>query len=488
MSAEKTPEWLVDLLYAGEEEEAGASPPEFDLSEDEHRSLAHSRMILSGAREVLTRQAPGEAVRASILEQARKAAAAGVAEVAAAEVASASGRRAASPREPGTSLWSRSRTSSVAQIVVVALALIASTAVLSRLQNSPARHEQVAPTMVAQRDTAELEAPHAAAEQLKQEAPATAAPAMGDGIALNADAPALPAEPMPDPSIVELEPAEGGLAGYAGDREARKEEQKPSVAARAPAKMKASMDYLAMEERTKDETARPGADLDDQVESRPAKPATIIAKADEPMPRDEDKVQPMRAVEKEEPTRRQFNSPESKVAGPPPSEELAVADKKLAEDYAKPADSSGRGRASTSDAPMKESAPSAPMANAPKAVAKPAAEPAEQATSATPASVRAEFNRADYRSTVTSADQYLGSGLGTPDQRAEMLDLKAQALHELGRTVEADKALRELEQKYPGYYSKNNIAKRKKAPTKASKTRMYNFDSEAAPSSSDSGL
>lgn len=476
MSAEKTPEWLVDLLYAGEEEEAGASPPEFDLSEDEQRSLAHSRMILGGAREVLTRQAPGASVRASILEQARKAAAAEVAEVA--EVASAAGRRVASPREPGASLWSRSRTSSVAQIVVVALALIASTAVLSSLQHSPARHEQAGAAIVAQ-NTPTLAAPEVA-EQPKMEA-APAPPAL-DQLALNTDAPAKPVEAAPDPSVVEQEPAEGGLAGPSADRAARSEaERKPAMEPARPLAKSAS-------EASAGDAYRLDDALDSYKESRKdsetAKPATVIAKADEPMPRDEDSVQTMRAMEKNEVSKRQFNSPESKVAAAAPVEELEVADKKVAERVE--ADSA-RGRSASSGPTMPSAESAAPAASAPKVAPKPAA-PSPQATSATPATVRADFNRADYRGALSGADEYLGSGIGTPDQRAEMLDLKAQALNELGRTAEADKALNELEQRYPSYYSKNNIAKRRKAPTKASKTRMYNFDSEAAPSSTDSGF
>jgi hypothetical protein len=489
MSAEKTPEWLVDLLYVGEEEdEAGASPPELELSDEERRQLDRSRALLREVREHCVLASPREAVRASILEQARKAAAASVVDVAQAEgpiAATKPGQRdARAPRGASGGLWSRGRTNSVAQIVAVALALVASAALLSRFQINSQRAASFDPM-------AEM--------ATNKPAPATAAPQLerpADTVALKevAPAPAAVAEPQPDPSIVEMKPVEDQAASGAVAKNGADQQREAAIAearrdAKASAPPKAPQEPLRA---LKDNLA--GEDALDGYPKEGAKTAggagrTVIASADAPTMLDGDGVVLMR--EREVPPTPQapkadhyFNSPESKAD-----------DVRLEVSAAKEMNAAPAERKKTFEAP-----PSAPPADEvedeasskPPTAAKPAAKPAQEKAAdkesagpgaATPAAIRASYNRADYRGTISGADMFLSAGLGTPDQRAEIMDLKAQALEQLGRGAEADALLREIERQYPDYYRKNNLAKRKPSPVRKQKSRSIQFDEAASPDS-----
>jgi hypothetical protein len=463
MSAEKTPEWLVDLLYAGEEEdEAGASPPEFDLSDEERASVERTRALLAEARGQLSLAAPGDAVRSAILEQARAAAAAGVAQVAAAEPsASAPGRRGPSTREPGKTLWSRSRTSSVAQIVAVALALVASAALLSSLQN-----KQHAPTAAFDPVAEIAQRSPAPADQLAA-APTTADAPVGK-LALNQEAPAAPAAPAPDPELLSPPAEELEKAPRAASDEARGRRDMPPMPS-APMKKTDSLnkgDAAGLSSADDDLFGgNPAAEDTKRYKEAEAAPRTVIAKADAPE-LDEQAVRPMREVAADKDAGRQFNSPESKApVAAKPAEPMADAKPTPTRPASRPADSA----AGPAPKPAAEEA-RAEGASEQQAAAKQPAKP----QTATVASVRADFKRADYRGTVANADQFLGSGQGTADQRAEIMDLKAQALDELGQTAQADQLMRDIERQYPDYYRKNNLSRRKEAPSKAKK-RMYNF-------------
>ena len=75
MSAEKSPDWLIDLLYADEEHEFDSQgpPDEADLDEAESLELEGLRDLLGQVRASHVDVAPPEGLSASILAAAREA-------------------------------------------------------------------------------------------------------------------------------------------------------------------------------------------------------------------------------------------------------------------------------------------------------------------------------------------------------------------------------------------------------------------------------
>lgn len=85
----------------------------------------------------------------------------------------------------------------------------------------------------------------------------------------------------------------------------------------------------------------------------------------------------------------------------------------------------------------------------------------------------------DARQTLDKADAYLERGIGSQQERARALELKADALKELGRKSEADAVYRQLERDYPQYYKKENVQEKKKRSKKKSASPNFDFADEA---------
>lgn len=85
----------------------------------------------------------------------------------------------------------------------------------------------------------------------------------------------------------------------------------------------------------------------------------------------------------------------------------------------------------------------------------------------------------DARGTLEKADAFLDRGIGTQQEKARALELKADALKELGRKSEADAVYRELERDYPQYYKKENVKEKKKRSKRKAASPDLDFADEA---------
>ncbi|QDG52507.1 hypothetical protein FIV42_17735 [Persicimonas caeni] len=112
----------------------------------------------------------------------------------------------------------------------------------------------------------------------------------------------------------------------------------------------------------------------------------------------------------------------------------------------------------------------------------------EQQTSQV-STMESDYRSGNYAGVVTQADRYLARSSGQKADEARVLELKARALAQQGKTREADEVYAELQKKYPSYRSaqiererrelaekrKREVKKRRRAPSK----RSYDFESEA---------
>ena len=83
--------------------------------------------------------------------------------------------------------------------------------------------------------------------------------------------------------------------------------------------------------------------------------------------------------------------------------------------------------------------------------------------------VEQSFARSDYDQALNDANSYLAREIGSNNERARALELKAKSLENLGRASEARAVYEKIQRDYPGYYKKENIRKkqkRKSAPQK----------------------
>ena len=76
--------------------------------------------------------------------------------------------------------------------------------------------------------------------------------------------------------------------------------------------------------------------------------------------------------------------------------------------------------------------------------------------------VERAYKRNDYQETVDEADAYLARRIGTNQERARAMELKAQALTSLGRGTEARGIYESIRELYPDYYNKENLQQKKK--------------------------
>lgn len=534
MSADETTEWLVDLLYADELEDLedehdapqGADDdPESGLSDAQLVELAGARAFLGEVRRAMPSEALSEEVRTSILSAAREAAAARAASDAAAE------RRPQVARTPQGSIWSRTQWSTIAQITSVAALLIVGAFSINIFQMQSAEHvSESAPT--AARVAADAPPTPAVAtrtadfpEAKLQAAGALEAPGnKNTTVALKDAAEKKRADKgsVPDDEIVQAAKTKTPARDRSAEDNAKEAPREEALGAvtrptrrSAPVREPAREPSVAQAPLAKKATNAPGDGVADLLSNkdqgnasrsyRPQRSATGFghefsvaddtktnAKVAEGQARQEDDYAAQKPASVE---RKPVDVKTESATAPAPMPTPKPAPIELAD--ARPRLDTSGGVTSTRSGPPPSTTP---MTSAPKLVAPaktdattragvasadPAA-PSPKADAApqkgTPMSVSTierAYNRSDYRGAVEDADSYLNAGLGTPDERARAMELKADALINLGRRDEGNGVLRELEQKYPEYAKKKGLSK------KPSKNRVKTMKRNMSKSNAD---
>ena len=473
MSAEKSPDWLIDLLYADEEYEfdSEGSPDEADLDEAESLELEGLRDLLGQVRASHVDVAPPEGLSASILAAAREVSAEASAEAARPEARRvAPGRAAAAPGEG--SLWGRARANTFAQIGAVAAILLVGAFMVNRIQgtsNEPSMGADM--TMAAKADDLVREQPQSPPAVAGADAP------NADGLALVEEA--KEAVPAADQAQAAVEAIEGDLSkageaepldelavGKALERSRREEgllskkrardydvlsNKKPSRPKADPAPQKKDS-YIALSEKELDTI------VDDSIDDMPgeATPEPVALNA----PRSSASSSSTGFG-----TEARYEAAPKTAPSPEPSDEAATG--KLVAEAVESA-SQTRNAARTGSASVADDVAATREAQAKDADKRPTPSIAEVERMA-----RAER----HRDTIAEADRYLKSGMGTNKDRARALELKAEALVAQGKGDEAGRVYDQIEKSYPSYYKQPATKRTKrKAAKKKAKSLDLNFD------------
>jgi hypothetical protein len=480
MSAEKSPDWLIDLLYADEEHEFDSEgpPDEAGLDEAESLELEGLRDLLGQVRASRVDVAPPEGLSASILAAAREVSAEASAEAARPEARRAApGRPAASPGEG--SLWGRARANTFAQIGAVAAVLLVGAFMVNRIHGTSSEAEMGAGMEVA-----------AKADDLVREQPAAAAVAgadapAADGLALKEEA--AGAAESGDQAQAAVEAIEGNLdrarnedpaeldelaVGKALDEareRARREEagllstkrsrdyealsDKKTAAKADPAPPKKDS-YIALSEKDLDGIV--SGELENTPGDAPNEPVALNAPS-----------APSRSSSSGFGTEARYESTPSaaRPPSPEPAEESEAKPTKLADEVVESA-MAQRNAARTSSAQAADDI---------------AARENQDATDKQPAPSLGEVERMAraerHRDTIAAADRYLKSGMGANADRARALELKAEALAAQGKGDEAQRVYDEIEKKYPTHFKRPAQKRQKrKAVRKKAKSLDVDFD------------
>ena len=140
---------------------------------------------------------------------------------------------------------------------------------------------------------------------------------------------------------------------------------------------------------------------------------------------------------------------------------------------------SGSASAATPAKPAPSTSTSTTTASKDESKQQKAAEKKPAPNNTTLADVERAQRSEDARQTLDKANAYLERGIGSQQERARALELKADALKELGRKSEADAVYRQLERDYPQYYKKENVQEKKKRSKKKSASPNFDFADEA---------
>lgn len=428
MTAEKSTDWLIDLLYADEDEDMLDST-EGDLPTDQREELEGMRDMLSEIRQAWPpMESPSASLREGLLAQAREAAAA------AAETEAQGARMPRATRSPAGSIWSRVRARTLVQITGVAVVLLTGSFFLGQMAQEPGGAS--APSMeLARTDTAPSPAPEIAAN----------------------DFPVKAAEKNDD--IQAAPPIEQSKTlAYKDEAKPQEEEARPAPAVAKPEPQKARKATRSK----KKESVRFGDDTLLKQARRPAKKSPYRAPAIIP-------------------------SAPSSSAGPFGQEGPTVAeyDTQDALKEARSKRSSARTRsASTSNQmperlqnatkPADEAAPAAeppaPVAPPPKADPAPkkvtskleaAADKNAAAPTPTVAGIERASRAAQHDRTIAEADRFLRQNLGSVADRVRVMELKAKAHTAKGENAQADALLNKIAEQYPEQAKKKKVRKRK---------------------------
>lgn len=520
MSAEKSTDWLIDLLYEDEVEHeepledlsSQDSSEELErplalLSAEQEAELAEHRRWLESVRQSMQLAQPSAATHDAIMEAARG------------HLIKHAEREAQAVRKPqpvrhspeGT-LWARARFGTMAQIASLATVLVVGIFFLGRFQDKMPAMSESAPAPMAT-TIALNDAPQAAAPEAQQQ------PAPEPVIAAASEEQAQAPEdsldfPSRDPNeVAQLadREAQNSLAmnePLEKERKSRRDQLEDDAARARAGGVEAPGDALAKtaelakpEPASKRSATTKGLSLG-EVSTQGALDTSSKDKADDgfafsgrsadaPAPVQEptklavNDTAPSKTITREAPATpardldealgprsadqptNKFLSPESPTTNSTSSsanvdsskqEERAIAN-------AQPRPSSASApRMAKKQAPAKPSvAPSA----APREEAAAEAEMVEDnkaeakpdAKPATPSiSLTEQAFRADrFKDAASEADRFLKTGRGTPDERARALEIKAQSYERLGRGDDAYRVYEQLEREYPGYFKKKAI-------------------------------
>lgn len=508
MSAEKSTDWLIDLLYE-DELELDDEPTSLDqLEPAQAAELEATRQWLGQARAAMLLAEPKASTREAILAAAQE-------QLRTQAETEAQAQRMPQPaRQPSQSnLWARARFSTVAQITSLATVLVVGVFLLGRFQDQmPAatRSDAAAPTV------ALAPAPSAAAPM---EELAAAAPTEADDQAL-ALAPAKPitgaAAPADFPEVdpQQLAQTREGISNSGplalADEKPKLDKEDPVAAwdtlpaksskAKSAEQRQEPPDELAankdsapgLPELSKSERRERAQDSDgfgfagdtkEALKPQAANQKTVLSYNDT-APVQQDKAEA--AMEPSPaPAPSRFMSPESpskkgnaRVDDLQPEYKNAVEDSTSSgaarptatQPQAMPKAEADAAPAAADDAGEREAVESAKVARAASkktattssTSSMPTAKPATPSVTIAEQALRAErFNDA-----ATEADRFLKTGRGTPDERARALEIKAQAYERLGRGDDAYRVYEQLERDYPAYFKKKALDRPQKRPRK----------------------
>ena len=415
MSAEKHTEWLVDLLYPEEIEDSAGASETAELTPEEQLEFAQMREFLAEVRRALPDVSPSEHVRAHILgEAARHAAMAD-------SPAPVSGRRVASAPPSSPSIWARTRRQGVLQLAAALCLLVGAAAVLTSTFDTGVEHKFRAANDGVQQNVAFEPAPQA--PDLKREVDES--PVVESRLPVELAEAQEEEAPGDKMVLAQRETREGEPPEREVRRSVRRSRSKarPASPSRTPSPKK-----YAYEPEAKKESAKKSGSLDD----------SLLDNIEEP----------------------------SKAASADSSVSLFGGDEGAA---SKPkAVSEDSRRAEKSEM---QQAPGAATSSVDDLEAD-----KDRAPSSTIPQVEQSFRSERYQSVISQADSYLSAGLGTPAERAKVLEYKARALDALGRSAEAKATYQELEREHADYYKRNQIRKKarsRRAPSKKSSADSF---------------
>lgn len=529
MSAEKSTDWLIDLLY--EDEVEHEEPLEEDLSSqdsseelerplkllrpEQEAELAEHRRWLATVRQSMSMAQPSAATHDAIMEAAR------------AQLITHAEREAQAVRKPqptrhspeGT-LWARARFGTMAQIASLATVLVVGIFFLGRFQDKMPAMSESAPaptaTTIALNDAPEAAAPQAqpepapepviaAATEEQAQAPEEsldfpsrdpnevahrADQQLKDSLALN--------EPLEKESksrreqvMEEAERAKVGGEEAPGDAIAKTAEvdasatrSKRSTTAKGLSLDGASVQgaFESNKDKADDSFAFSGRAAEEQA---PAQEPTRLAindtapaktiKREAPATPTQDLDESFGPAAADQPNSK-FLSPESPMANSTSGASTGVKQQERAVANVQPRPSSSAAPSLAKKQAPAKPAPSAAPSAAPRDEAAAEAEMVEDAKAKTKAdakpatpsiSITEQAFRADrFKDAAAEADRFLKTGRGTPDERARALEIKAQSYERLGRGDDAYRVYEQLEREYPGYFKKKAIDRPRKRSKK----------------------
>lgn len=455
MSADKPTEWLIDSLYPEEDVETAS----YELTPEDHVQRLEMEHLLGSMREHMPVVSPSPTMREMLLQTAQAAIAQEVEQEAA--VSGVSPSRAPNvARTPSTSGWQRSKVNALAQITSVAIVLVLGVIFVAQLQHSAldeagmTSHDLLA-------SKSEFKSSGAAiAEQAKEADFPDKAPMLAEPEP-NADSIAKQDVDVEGRSSV----GELALGRLNNDKNSDllakdvpqeiQQAAKPRRSRAAPKKTRSAKTnvkskissafgglsssrgaaygkdpYGKSAEESEDVRAVPNSEVMPTakvVQKKPVAQEPVVQRKPEPAP-----------APKQAPVRVQSKSAVANAQARPPAPSSP------------PSSNAPTPRAQMTDAS------SVDIENSKKGLSKPG--------SGVPTydSIQRSARAERHNTTLSQADGYLKSGQGSVTQRARVLELKAQALKSLGRSAEADRVLASIRSKYPSYYKKQNLRKKKK--------------------------
>lgn len=503
MTAENSTEWLIDLLY--KEEDAPTPDAESASSALEAVQQAEFDAIsamMGEVRAAMPLEEPGATVRASIMAAAQKQA-----ESSAARAASSTGMRAPGNGRSGQSIWS-SQTMHRAMSFAAVLCVLVGAGVFATNMSSTTYQSKFS------------EASSGVASEVRFDSPAEseAAPAIAAAqesldfpeLQKTQDTPTLSDDALPIENTLALQRKQDRGAGIMDERATMPSPRRVtrSVAKKEPAYKSESLSGLTGWDKARN--AAPRKEAGPSQAAPPSSPARELKLADL-----DDISSSEEEAERQAPGDSLFGSNESPSRAPKMDRKDSVGnmmaesaddfdqEKKKSvsggdaasgrkRDFVQDSESSkesGRGEARESaaaPAPEPSVAPEQaprPSVAAKTSAARPAPKPQEEDVEQNNTSLReveSSQRSGNASRTLEKADAYLARGIGTSREQARALELKAQALQELGREEEARVIYRKIDEQHPTYYKKENLETKKKRRSKAkSKKTSVDFSDES---------